>query len=125
METHIDYLACRYREAWWISKRLPSGIRLGHSSGWPEMIFDQREQMRRAEREILNTIPDNEQVERLMECIQWLTPLVDEERKLIWYRASGLAWREIAQQTGVPRSSVHRHWHKALLRIALHNGFRQ
>ncbi|OQX35885.1 MAG: hypothetical protein B0D91_09985, partial [Oceanospirillales bacterium LUC14_002_19_P2] len=99
--------------------RLPSGIKLGHSSGWPEMIFDQREQIRRAEREVLSVRPTPEDEERMLECIRWLAVLVDEDRKLIWLRTSGLAWREIAKRSGIPRTSVQRRWHRALLAVSL------
>jgi DNA-directed RNA polymerase specialized sigma24 family protein len=119
MDKNIDQLALRYREAWLTARRLPSGVHLGHTSGWPEMIFDQREQIRRAEREVLSVRPTPEDEERMLECIRWLAVLVDEDRKLIWLRASGLAWRAIAQRTGLPRSSVHRRWHRALLAVLL------
>ena len=55
-----------------------------------------------------------------MECIRWLTPLVDNDRKLIWMRAALLPWREIARLTGIPRSTIQRHWHKALLALSLY-----
>ncbi|MCL6270266.1 DUF6362 family protein [Sansalvadorimonas sp. 2012CJ34-2] len=119
MNTEIKYLEQRYREAWLTARRLSSGIQLGHGSGWPEMVFDKREQLRRAEREVLSVKPTAEQEDRLMECIRWLAPLLVVDRKLIWLRASGLTWREIANRTGVPRSSIHRFWHKALLHVQL------
>ena len=119
MTPEINYLEQRYREAWLTSRRLRSGIHLGHGSGWPEMIYDQREQIRRAETLQPCPAPTMNQEDQLMECIRWLTPLVDDDRKLIWLRASGIGWREIAKRTGEPRSSIHRHWHRAILQISL------
>ena len=116
----LTWLALRYREAWLTSQRLPSDIgKLRHSSAWPEMVYDQREQVRRAERERLKVRPTPEEIERLVECTNWLTLLNDEERKLIWLRASGLDWRTIATRTGIPRSTVYRRWHKTLLKLVL------
>ena len=63
--------------------------------------------------------------EGFLECVRWLTGLVEEDRKLIWLRASGLTWRDIAEHTGIPRTSVHRYWHRALLRIVINQGQRQ
>ncbi len=123
MTPEIKYLEQRYREAWLTARRLSSGIQLGHGSGWPEMIFDQREQIRRAEREVLTIKPTPDQEDRLMECIRWLTPLLVDERKLVWMRAALLPWRTIAQQAGLPRSTAQRYWHKALLAISLHHQF--
>ena len=122
MTPEIDDLAAQYREAWLTARRLPTGIQLSHGSGWPEMRYDQREQERRAEREVVYVRPDADQETRLVECINWLIPLSVTDRKLIWLRASGITWREIAQRTGVPRTSIHRHWHKALLQVKLQNG---
>ena len=112
-------LASRYREAWLTSQRLESGIRLGHASGWPEMVYEKHEQMSKAERESLKIRPTPEDVEQMVECINWLTVLNDDERKLIWQRASGLDWRSIATRSGIPRSTIHRHWHKTLLHLSL------
>ena len=120
MNCIIEQLADRYREAWLTARRLPTGIRLGHGSRWPEMKFDHREQVRRAEREVIYVRPTAEQEDRLVECINWLTPLDVTDRKLIWLRASGIPWREIALRTGVPRTSLHRHWHRALLAVQVH-----
>ena len=119
MDSAIDQLADRYREAWLTARRLPTGIQLGHGSAWPEMNYDQREQERRAEREVIFVRPTPEQEERLVECINWLTPLAVEDRKLIWLRASGISWRDITHRTGIPRTSIQRHWHKTLLSIQL------
>ncbi len=121
MTPEINYLEQRYREAWLTARRLPTGIRLGHGSSWPEMVYDQREQVRRAEREVLFVRPTPRQEDQLVECINWLTPLSVTDRKLIWLRASGRTWRVIAQRTGVPRTSIHRCWHKAILQVQLQN----
>ncbi len=124
MDHAIDQLAIRYREAWLTARRLSSGIQLGHGSGWPEMVFDKREQLRRAEREVLSVRPTAEQEDRLMECIRWLAPLLVDDRKLIWLRASGMTWRDIARVSGTPRSSIHRCWHRALLAVLVYrNGY--
>ncbi len=103
-----------------MARRLPTGIQLGHGSAWPEMVYAQREQERRAEREVIYMRPSAAQEDRLVECINWLTPLGVSDRKLIWLRVSGVTWREIAHRTGIPRSSIQRHWHKTLLCIQLY-----
>ena len=108
---NIMELASCYREAWLTSQRLESGIYLRHASVWPEMHG--------AEQASSKVRPTPEDVERLVECINWLTVLNDDERKLIWLRASGLDWRSIATRSGIPRSTIYRHWHKTLLSLSL------
>ena len=120
---NTEELARRYREAWLTSQRLESGLQLGHSSGWPQALCGTElnlEQQRRKERELLRIRPTAEDVEQMVECINWLTVLNDDERKLIWMKASGLNWRTIATRSGIPRSTIYRHWHKALLKLFLH-----
>ena len=116
---NITELANRYREAWLTSQRLESDMQLGYASGWPEMVYDKREQIRRAEQESLKGRPTPEAVDRMVECINWLMILDDDARKLIWLKASGLDWRSIATRSGIPRSTIYRRWHKNLLKISL------
>ncbi|MTI15126.1 DUF6362 family protein [Sansalvadorimonas verongulae] len=120
MNLTLEELDQLYHNAWKTSQRLPAGSGIGYKSPWVEMIYDEREQQRRAEKIRLRTAPTPLEVEQLMDCINWLQRLTVEQRRLIWLRASGLSWRKISAKTGIPHTTVKRHWHKALLRIQLH-----
>ncbi|MCW7552989.1 DUF6362 family protein [Endozoicomonas gorgoniicola] len=114
-----DELKYRYREAWVTSRRMSSGINLGHSAYWPEFNPNRWEVYHSDGIKPKRPQPSAESVDRLVECMRWLRWLSEEERKLVWLRASGLPWREIALATGIPRTTVFRHWHKALLQVIL------
>ncbi len=120
MTPEIDELANRYREAWLTARRLPTGIRLGHTTSWPEMRLDQREQVRRAEREVIFVRPTALQEDRLVECMNWLTPLTVEERNVIWLRASGLSWRRVGERLQVTSKTARVHWCQALNRLQIY-----
>ena len=115
----INELEKRYREAWLISRRVPSGIHLGHSTYWPEFNPNRWEVYHTESAAPKSTPPSAEAVDRMVECMRWLHWLDEDDRKLIWLRASGSSWRDIAQSTGIPRMTVSRYWHRALLQVIL------
>ena len=115
----VKELEQRYREAWIISRRLSSGIHLGHSTYWPEFNPNRWEVYHAEGVAPKHPPPSAEAVERMVECMRWLRWLGEDERKLVWLRASGMSWRSIARSTGVPRTTVSRYWHRALLQVIL------
>ncbi len=84
------------------------------------MKFDHREQVRRAEREVIFVRPTAEQADRLVECMNWLTPLTVEERNVIWLRASGLSWRRVGERLQVTAKTARVHWCHALNRLQIY-----
>ncbi|WP_263080085.1 DUF6362 family protein [Endozoicomonas sp. Mp262] len=116
----VDQISSRYREAWRVSRRVPSGIHLGHVSYWPE-IKPNRWEVYHAEGKITKLPqPSEDDVDRMVECMRWLRWLNRDERQLVWLRASGMPWRMIAQELGVNRKTPYAHWHKAINRILIH-----
>lgn len=115
----VEQLAKRYREAWVISRRVPSGLQLGYSAYWPEFNPNRWEVYHsegiRAKPEPVSA----DGVDRMVECMRWLRWLSEDERELVWMRASGMSWRDIASSSGIPRTTVSRHWHRALLQVIL------
>lgn len=116
----VKELEQRYREAWLLSRRVPSGIHLGHSTYWPE-FNPNRWEVYHAEGAVSKpTPPSADAVERMVECMRWLRWLDEDERRLVWLRASGLPWRMIAEGLGVNRKTPYSHWNKAMNRILIH-----
>ena len=115
----VHELAKRYREAWLVARKVPSGIHLGHSSFWPEAHPNRWEVYHAEDVKIKPVSPSADSIDRMVECMRWLRWLSEDERQLVWLRASGLPWRDIAGETGLPRMTASRHWRKALMQVIL------
>ncbi len=116
----IKEIEQRYREAWLVARRVPSGIYLGHTHFWPEIQANRWEVYRSEGRPQVLPHPPAEAVDRMVESMRWLRWVEPSERELIWLRASGLPWRLIAEEFGVNRKTSYTHWHKAITRISIH-----
>ena len=116
----VQELGSRYREAWLVARRVPSGIHLGYSAYWarvqPEPLggLSRRGSQTQAAGTLLPSLWTG--WSSAWAGCGWLS---EDERDLVWLRASGLPWREIAKSTGVPRTTVSRHWHRALMQVIL------
>ena len=115
----INELGQRYREAWLVARRVPSGLNLGHASYWPEFNPNRWEVYHAEGVQTKSTPPSAASVDRMIECMRWLRWLSEEERELIWLRASGLPWRDIAAESGLSRMTASRHWRKAMMQVIL------
>lgn len=115
----IKELGKRYREAWLVAYRVPSGLNLGHSSFWPEIKPNRWEVYHSEDVKFKPSPPSAEAIDRMVECMRWLRWVNEDERQLIWLRASGLSWRDIAEVAGLSRMTASRHWRKALMQVIL------
>ena len=114
-----ENLGHRYREAWLVARQVPGNHSLGYSNYWPEIKPNRWEVYCAEGRQPKPIPPKADAVERMVECMRWLRWLDESERELIWLRASGMPWRLIAKTLKVPRTTVQRHWHRALLQLTL------
>lgn len=113
----VNDLAKRYREAWLVARRVPSGINLGHASYWPEFNPNRWEVYHSEDVRIKPAPPSADAVDRMVECMRWLRWLSEEERELIWLRASGMSWRLIAEELKLNRKTPVTRWNKAMNRL--------
>ena len=116
----VEELGQRYREAWLVARRVPSGIHLGHSAYWPEFNPNRWEVYQSEGKSLRLSQPSEDEAERMVQCMCWLRWVSEEERKLVWLRASGLPWRVIAEDLGVNRKTPYAHWCKAMSQISIH-----
>ena len=116
----VQELGSRYREAWLVARRVPSGIHLGYSAYWPEFNPNRWEVYHAEGARPKLPEPSAESVDRMVECMGWLRWLSEDERDLVWLRASGLPWRVIAENLGVNRKTPYAHWSKAMKRVLIH-----
>ncbi len=113
----VNDLAKRYREAWLVARRVPYGINLGHASYWPEFNPNRWEVYNSEDVRIKPAPPSADAVDRMVECMRWLRWLSEEERELIWLRASGMSWRLIAEELKLNRKTPVTRWNKAMNRL--------
>ena len=62
--------------------------------------------------------PAPEAIDRMDEALGWLCWLDPEERRIVWLRAEGLAWKRITHRLGIGRTTAWQRWTMALLKIA-------
>jgi len=107
----------RFEECVSTLRKLPGDRRLSYINYWPDIIYSPRDLAFQEPAPIkLWATPD--QITRMDETLSWLHWVNQGERHLIWFRAEGVSWREIACRTGFPKTSAQRYWQRALLVIS-------
>jgi hypothetical protein len=61
--------------------------------------------------------PLPEAIDRMDEALGWLCWLEPEERRIVWMRAEGLAWKRVTHRLGIGRTTASQRWTIALLKI--------
>jgi hypothetical protein len=89
----------------------------GYISSWPEIIYTKRE-IAMMDQKPKRWPPTAEAISDMEETCKWVS-LLDQvdDRKIIWYRASRLPWKEICIKLGVARSTANWRWQNAILTI--------
>ena len=112
-----EQVAERFEAAVRTLRRLPPVRVRGYISSWPEIIYTKRE-IAMMDQKPKRWPPTAEAISEMEETCRWVS-LLDQvdDRKIIWYRASRLPWREICVRLGVARSTANWRWQKAILTI--------
>ena len=112
-----EQVAERFESAVQTLRRLPSVRVRGYISSWPEIIYSKREIVM-MDRKPKRWTPTTEAISEMEETCKWINLLTKiDDRKIIWYRASRLPWKEICVKLGVARSTANWRWQKAILTI--------
>ncbi len=112
-------VADRFKEAARTLRRLPNVRVRGYFNAWPTIIRTAREVLDGEVMPMRLGPPSAEAISRMEETIQWVFFLIDEDdRRLIWLRASGVPWKPICWQLGICRTNAHNKWKAALLTVA-------
>ena len=112
--TTIEEVAVRFEQCVTTLTRLPGGIQAGHASYWPEVVHTPRERARQPKgANRLSATPAD--ITAMEQTLTWFDGLNLVQRELVWDRAYRTPWRQIARQTGLPRTSAQRYWNQALL----------
>lgn len=108
-----EQVAERFHEAAKTSRRLPGLKSQGYFSVWPG-IQRERWEGYAGEDRVMTFPPTPDAVARLEETQKWLLWLDEPQRHLVWMRAEGWRWPEIAKRLGCDRTTAWRRWRSAL-----------
>ncbi len=119
-------IADRFEEAAYTLRRLPSVKLRGYFSTWPPIVSSVTETLQADPGPMRLGPPSAGAISRMEETIQWIFLLDEEdERRLIWLRASKVRWKHICWRLGCGRTTAYHMWRTALLKIAFRLNARQ
>ena len=116
----LDDVSARFYEAAITARRLPPVRVQGYFNCWPAFARSEWEAYSADEPVRLSFPPTPEEVERMLETMQWVLWLEVEQRHLVWMRAKRYGWREIGIRFACDRTTAWRHWQCAMLVIVDH-----
>ena len=115
-----DDVSARFLEAAITARRLPPVRVQGYFNTWPAFARSEWEAYSADEPVRLSFPPSPEEVDRMLETMQWVLWLEVEQRHLVWMRAKRYGWREIGIRFACDRTTAWRHWQSAMLVIVDH-----
>lgn len=110
----IDDVAHRFEDAAWTGRRLPSVRVQGYFNTWPPILRQQWEIFAAEDQPYRPFPPSPQDVERMLETMQWVLWLEVEQRHLVWMRAKRYGWRDITIRFACDRTTAWRRWQRAL-----------
>jgi hypothetical protein len=91
----------------------PSGLR----AQWPDIVHRVEEAYGWSAERTRPARPTPAQITRMDEAIGWLLWLKEDERKVVWARATGMSWRRIEDMDGRSTRTLQNLFASALRRI--------
>lgn len=116
----IETVEVRFEEAASTGRRLPPVRVQGYFNTWPAFVRSQWEAFSADTREYRPFPPSPEDIDRMLETMQWVLWLEVEQRHLVWMRAKRYGWREIGIRFACDRTTAWRHWRFALQIVTDH-----
>lgn len=96
-----DPVPALLREAADTLRRLPRGLARPRLSNWPEVVRDSVPVLGAAETVSRRLSPPSPQaIDRMDRTLTWLLACDEEARRLVWARATGIAWRKLEDMDG-------------------------
>ena len=111
-------VADRFEEAVYTMRRLPPVRVQGYFSAWPPIVRTVMEQLQADKLPMRLGPPPADAISRMEETFEWICWLEEEERKIIWLRASRVRWKQIQWRMGYGKTKTREIWTVALLKIA-------
>ena len=116
----LDDVSARFYEAAITARRLPPVRVQGYFNCWPAFARSEWEAYSADEPVRRSFPPSPEEVDRMLETMQWVLWLEVEQRHLVWMRAKRYGWREIAVRFACCAKTAQRHWADALQTVTDH-----
>lgn len=118
----IEEVAACLRAAAITARRLPPARVQGHFNCWPPIKRERWEILAGGEATYRPVPAGPQDVEKMVEAMHWMQWLELEQRHLVWMRAEGYRWRDIACRFGCNRTTAWRRWQSALQIVVHHLG---
>ncbi|MBB4267612.1 DUF6362 family protein [Roseospira visakhapatnamensis] len=99
-------------------RRLPEQRVRGFVSAWPEAVCEKWDALGCEDGPTQAGPPSPQAIDRMDRTLLWLRWLEPEEQRIVWARANGHPWKQIAWEHGINRSTAWRRWTHALVALA-------
>lgn len=106
-------LAAMLEEASRTARKLPPAGPRGYASIWPQIPRSASEKFAADDRPVFFP-PGAAAIDRMLACFEWVSALDEEQRHLLWKRASHEPWKDICAWMGCDRTTAWRRWNGAL-----------
>ena len=106
-------LAAMLEEASRTARKLPPAGPRGYASIWPQIPRSASEKFAADDRPVFFQ-PSGAAIDRMLACFEWVSALEEEQRHLLWKRASHEPWKDICAWMGCDRTTAWRRWTGAL-----------
>lgn len=98
-----EEIKARLAEAAATMRLLPPVSPRPYQAAWPTVIHDEMAAYGYSEFAVRPGPPTPSAIARMDECLEWLRWLPREYSRLLWWRADGTPWDEIAMRLGVKK----------------------
>jgi hypothetical protein len=109
----IDHVADQLEEAADTLRRLPKVDWKARLTYWPEVLRDAAVALEE-KTACRPAAPSPAAIDRMDEALAWLLPLTLEQRRLLWARACGISWRQLAGMDGRSHVTLRKRWKETL-----------
>lgn len=106
-------LAAILEEASRTARKLPPAGPRGYASIWPQIPRSASEKFAADDKPVFFP-PSGAAIDRMLACFEWVSKLDEDQRHLLWKRASHEPWKEICAWMGCDRTTAWRRWNGAL-----------
>lgn len=116
----VHSVATRFELATSTGHALPPVRVQGYFNVWPAFVRDRWERMAADDLPPQRFPPSPEDVDSMLEVMQWVLWLSIEERHVVWMRADRYEWQHIARRFACCTKTAQRRWQRAMQTVADH-----